>query len=190
MSDANWADSFFAEMAKRPSYRVLTPEVLAEIPDENLEVAIYDIVWAARVESWEQFLQLLASLTPAYRYVHATIRLEADVGNGGFNQYFYNHGNRLLDDVLGGYQAMGLGDIAQLVEAAGWKYAHEAKDDDKAKLLQSCRLSDFFKSYEHSQLGSLDERLWDAAPRIAAQRIAYIRGNTEQFSGDFRHLYE
>jgi hypothetical protein len=44
--------------------------------------------------------------------------LNADVQNGGFDQYFHNTAGELVDEAIDGYRALGLGRQADVVERA------------------------------------------------------------------------
>jgi hypothetical protein len=188
MSDA--IEEFFASLSKRPFHRVITPELLDELPDSELEVTIYDIVWAAKKASLDELLRFLGSMSEGYQATYCTMTLEGEVSNGGFNQFFYNDTRNLFESALAGYRRFGLDEIACLVESAAAQYLREATCDEKARLLGTGQLEDFFKSYELSSLSGLDERMWASAPVISASRVAYIRRNAQEFLGDFRRLYE
>ncbi len=178
--------AFFASMANRPLVRVITPDAIAEQPDSELEVTIFDIVWGAR---GREPLQLLDELPDGFSVVYPTMALEAEVSNGGFNQFFYNPTRELYPLALAGYERLDCPEIVSLVASAKEMYGNEARMWKKAKLLIAGTLSAFFKSYEHTNLGSLDERMWAAKKTIEPKRIEFIRQNPELFTGDFQHLY-
>jgi hypothetical protein len=191
MDDADTDDeygfkAFFDTMAKRPLHRVITPELIAEQPDDELEVTIFDIAWA--VKSPER-LQVLADLPDGYSVVYPTMAIEAEVSNGGFNQFFYNPTKQLYDLAVDGYRKLQLPDIVLLLERANIMYGTEARSWQKAIHLLSGTLASFFKSYEHSSLGSLDEQMWAAKETISKKRILFIRNNPQLFTGDFATLY-
>src|SRR5690349_11556935 len=116
MSDA--IEDFFSSLSKRPFHRVITRELLNELPDSEIEITIYDIVWAVKKAAWEELSQLLRSMSEGYQATYCTMRLEAEVSNGGFNQFFYNDSRMLFEPALAGYRRFGLDDVACLVEAA------------------------------------------------------------------------
>lgn len=181
---------FFASLSKRPFHRVITQELLDQLPDSELEVTIYDIVWAVKKKSWEERLQFLDGMSVGYQSTYSTMLLEGEVSNGGFNQFFYNPSWQLFAHAVSGYRRFGLEEIASLVEQACAQYVRESKEEEKARLLRSGRTEDFCKSYEVSSLGTLDRQMWAAKSKISLARVAYIRRNTSEFLGDFRQLYQ
>lgn len=184
--------AFFDSLDQRPYHQVITLDLLNRLPDSELEVALYDIVWAwadKTQSSWKDCLRMLDTMPEGYRAVYCTMGLEGEVSNGGFNQFFYNDIRILLDPALAGYRRMGLEDVARLVEGAAALYQREAKSK-KGRLLATGQLEDFLKSYKLSSLDAVDERFWSSKDVISAARIAYIRQHPQEFVGDFRRLYK
>ncbi len=180
---------FFAGLSMRPFHRVITQELLDQLPDSELDITIYDIVWAVKKKSWEERLEFLDSMSVGYQATYSTITLEGEVSNGGFNQFFYNPTWKLFMRAVSGYRRFGLDEIACLAESACAQYVREAKTEEKTQLLSAGRIEDFCQSYGVSSLGTLDQQMWAAKFKIAQARVAYIRRNSSQFLGDFRHLY-
>jgi len=59
----------FASMANRPLVRVITPDAIAEQPDSELEVTMFDIVWGAR---GREPLQILDKLPDGFSVARPT----------------------------------------------------------------------------------------------------------------------
>jgi hypothetical protein len=80
---------------QRPVYATLDPQIMAAIDDEQLERAVIDFVLEhAKARELDE-AEALDELDPAFSHVYATWMTEAEVFNGGFNQYFFNSSGRL-----------------------------------------------------------------------------------------------
>ena len=60
-------------------------------------------------------IEALDPYTPQIRQLYAMARLNAEVNNGGFSQFFFNGGGVWLDDAIEGFGAAGLPDHERLV---------------------------------------------------------------------------
>lgn len=153
-------EAFFSSMAERPLYRVITVDLMESLSDKELSEAVYDIVWAAR----HDLVELLSRLPRGYAPVYLTMRVETEVGNGGFNQMFHNLPMELVDAAIANYRAMNLADIADLVTEA--KRLHEKELPKKKGFWLKRTLEGFMKSYQYSSLEEVDKALWQQADAI------------------------
>ncbi len=81
----------FAAFDNRTIHEKLTAAILAQTPDEELVLTVFDTLAVQAPEGMgeEAYLQ---TLSPARRAVYALYILAGEVDNGGFNQYYYNTG--------------------------------------------------------------------------------------------------
>ena len=182
---------FRESMKARPFYRVIDEGVLSNIEDAELETALFDIIWAIRVNSHQDRISLMQeTFNAAYSLVFSTIQLETQVSNGGFNQFFFNGTHHYTSLALDGYNTFGLSNIVKIVNRAQALYQSELEDEAKAELLASQTIEGFMESYKLSNLKQLDRQMWNSADQISKARVDYIRKNSVKFYGDFRHWYE
>ena len=96
---------------------------------------------------------------PAIQQLHAMSRLDGDVSNGGFSQFFFNGGGEWLDEAIAGFAAAGLVDHRRLTM--------EAADSVMPRIpeLRAAREGDSLEAYaawaESSDLGEYDDRWYD-----------------------------
>jgi hypothetical protein len=108
--------------------------------------------------------------------------VEAEVNNGGFNQYYFNTDGKFATEAVRAFEYFGASEHAALLREANLARAAEA--DELAKFKDKGTLEAFSESYEHSQLGPLDDRFYKLSENLSRLRIARIRQMPEHFSGE------
>src|SRR5689334_12710121 len=89
-------DALIKRFQSRPRYLVLDEDIIASIPDRELEQAIVDHVLDVKVRgNFEHAVDVISGLSAGFRMVYATCVLEGEVNNGGFNQFFWNSSGNL-----------------------------------------------------------------------------------------------
>jgi hypothetical protein len=73
----------------------LTPELLGRLPDHYLPFAV-QLYALSRIGGVGGGPDVVASLPPSVRAVHAALVLDNEVKNGGFNQFFWNSSHPLI----------------------------------------------------------------------------------------------
>src|SRR5687768_17181408 len=83
-------DRMLEAHANRQRYDRFDQDVLASIPDHELEQALLDYLFD-RLATFEQHQdRAFEGLSHQFRVFFCTWEVEAEVMNGGFNQYFWN----------------------------------------------------------------------------------------------------
>ena len=170
------------EFNNRTIYPSLDPDIIASIPDNDLEQAIVDYVFTKIGDDWDNQIEIVDSLNVHFRGVFATWWLEAEVNNGGFNQYFWNTYGYWVKDAIAAFYDYGADNYAEVVKKAVSKFLVEAKTHNKFRELGT--LEAFSESYRHTELGNLDNEFWDIDEDLSKLRISYIRNYPEKFIGN------
>jgi hypothetical protein len=160
----------------------LSPDTLRAISDADVEQAIVDYVIAKIDGHEEREAQIVRSLAPGVRAIWLTWIVEAEVNNGGFNQYYYNTDGEFASEAVAAFEYFGAKQHAALMREANSVRAAEAAR--MAKFKQQGTLQAFSESYEHSKLGPLDDRFYKLTENLSQLRIARIRSKPEEFSGE------
>ena len=152
----------------------LTVDELSSLPPSRLD----DRVWTRLVQLVDlNSPTALRSQDPEVAAYLSTRLFEGEVMNGGLHQYFFNHPDPdLLDVVLDGYDQLGLHEVRATIEASVAPIANrEAKWRES---LRDGRIETFFDSYGTTELDALDEhiQLFDHV------RIERIRAQPERFA--------
>ena len=157
----------------------LTLESLAEIPDEKLELAVIDYVDAQVREQFDRELEIVSALPEGARSIYATWWVEAEVHNGGFNQYFWNSAGQFAAIAAAGFRLIGAPDHARLMERA-----IVIRREDRGRL-QKFRnrgtIKAFSDSYEDNPLNELDDEFFGLTVDLRTLRIHFIRAHPRLF---------
>jgi hypothetical protein len=165
----------------RKIHSELTPEILVTIPDDEVEQAIIDYIW----EEWKKHgwrrEDLSQELSPGLNAILLTWEVEAEVNNGGFNQYYFNSTGPFAEDAVKAFEFFSASQHAQLMrEAIKVRAAEEA---EMQKFKDENTLEAFSESYKATKLGDLDERFYDLKENLSELRIAKIRARPDLFMG-------
>lgn len=179
--DENIAASLDA-FANRRIYAQLDPPTLRSISDADVEQAIIDYVIAKLDGHYDQKAEIVAALSPGIRATYLTWIVEAEVNNGGFNQYYFNTDGQFASETVDAFQYFGATQHASLMEQANVVRASEAAE--MAKFTEVGSLDAFSESYEHTKLGPLDDQFYGLTENLSELRIARIRQMPEQFAGE------
>ena len=168
--------------ANRRIYKRLDKAVLAAVPDGDLEQAVVDYVSTKLDGHYDNEETIIAKLPSGIRALYVTWTVEAEVSNGGFNQYYYNTDDKFASDAVGAFEYFGATQHAELMREANTIRAAEAASLKTYK--DKGTIEAFSESYEHSKLGPLDERFSKLGENLSQLRVARIRATPEQFSGE------
>ncbi|HEY2082904.1 MAG TPA: DUF4375 domain-containing protein, partial [Verrucomicrobiae bacterium] len=146
-----------------------------------LEDAVVEYVGAKIGNNDEDERKIVTSLSMGFQMVYTTMSLEAEVNNGGFNQYFWNSTGAFKNEALEGYKLLGASEHEKIiVEAIGIYNQHkDALDQQKAK----GTLKAFSESYKDNPLNKLDNQFYALKEDASAMRIKFIREHPELFVG-------
>lgn len=162
-----------------PKYPVLTAEILERVPDDQLESAVLDHIYSKIGGDYEHAHRVVLSLPKGFQVVYATWWVEAEVNNGGFNQYFWNPSGEFQNEALAGYKLIGALEHEKLVaEAVKLNKEIQAAQE---KYKRAGTLKAFSESYKENPLNELDDRFYDLKEDATALRIKFIRQNKELF---------
>jgi len=177
-------DKSIENFLNRPIYSALTITILDSISDDMLEQTIIDniLIKIESTESYEKQFEIVKSLSPGRQAVFATWTLEAEVNNGGFNQYFYNFASsgQYAEEARDGFKLINAKKHADLTQNAIDIILKNAKELSKFK---DGTLESFSKSYENNPLNPLDNKFYELGKieNLSELRIKYIRNHISDF---------
>ena len=168
------------EFNNRKIYKKLTIEILDSIPDDKLEQAIMDNI-DTRFQDGEQYtLNKISELTNGQQAVFSTWWLEAEVNNGGFNQFYFNSSGQFADMAEIGFLTIGADKFSELTKRANKIYS---ENKERLEEFDDGTMESFSESYKDNPLNDLDTefyKLYDSE-KIGELRIKYIRENKNEF---------
>jgi len=169
------------EYNNRKIYDKLTEEILITIPDYNLEQTILDNI-DTNFEKGEQYsLDKISKLTKGQQAVFSTFWLEAEVYNGGFNQYYFNSSGKFSEIAEKGFKTIGSEKLSEIVGLANKTYL---KNKAKLEEYDDGTIQSFSNSYDDNPLNDLDTEFIQnlESTKFGDLRIRYIRENMNEFT--------
>lgn len=161
----------------RPTH--LDATTIQSIKDQDLD---YALTWyfgeRMRVMESSREATLLGE-TAAFRTFYLCWLLEAEVLNGGFNQYFWNVPPELTGPTADALRNIGANETLDIFLSATKRA--EAEAPGRNALKEKGTLQAFSESYQSSRLDEYDNRFTAHAAAFAAKRIAYVRANADKF---------
>jgi hypothetical protein len=154
-------DQSLQDFMHRPIYPILTSGILDTISDDKLEQTIIDNIFCKleTIDSYEEQYKVIKSLSTGRQAVFATWGLEAEVNNGGFNQYFYNiaSSGQYAEEARDGFRLISAIKHSDLTQRAMEIILKDAKRLSKFK---DGTLKSFSESYENNPLNPLDTEFY------------------------------
>ena len=168
--------------SNRKIYTQLNPPTLRSVSDADVEQAIIDYVIAKLDGRYDEEVEIVGALSPGVRATYLTWIVQAEVNNGGFNQYYFNTDGRFASEAVDAFEYFGATQHAALMREANAVRASE--EAEMAKFKERGSVEAFSESYKHTQLGPLDDRFHRLAENLSEMRIVRIRQMPEEFSGE------
>src|SRR5688500_14341087 len=91
--------------------------MLAGIPADELGDAVLQHVHL-QIQAGADEVDVVATLPKGTRAIFTTFLVDAEVNNGGFNQFFYNPHGELAGIALSGYELLGAEEYAEVMRSA------------------------------------------------------------------------
>lgn len=168
------------EWENRKTYTEFTAEILDSIPDDKLLQAVIDYIADGIIKGrHNKTYRILKKQSIGMQYVWAIWYLEAEVNNGGFNQYFYNSAGEFAEEALNGCKAIGAPKMVEIIEGAMTTLGQEFELQKKTR--EAGTLEAFMESYGESQLGKWDDEFYKYPENLESLMVQYIRSNYQHF---------
>jgi hypothetical protein len=163
----------------RRRYSLLDLPTLRSIPDSVLDQAVIDYILSALDKTMPNTRDAVAALGEGFLTVYCTWIAEVEVGNGGFNQFFWNTSEQCASDLPRALRTIGALRAAEIAQAA-LLIAHE-ETVRRNTVRDKTNLQAFSDSYQTTDLGILDSDFWQEAREFSNLRVKYIRQNEGLF---------
>lgn len=162
-------------------FRVLTPELLSSLATDEIGDAMVHHVALRVGRDAARKDEILRSLPAGVQAIYTTWLVDAEVNNGGFNQYFYNPSGELAGDALVGYELLGAEDYAAVMRAA--IATRESERERMSRFYDANTLEAFSQSYQHTELNEVDQRYYALGDRIYDIWASFARERPELITG-------
>lgn len=147
-----------------PRFRVLTLELLESLATDEIGDAIVHHVAIHMGSDPARATETLRAMPAGVRAIYTTWLVDAEVNNGGFNQFFFNPSGEHAGDALVGFELLGAEEYAAVMRAA--IATREIERERMAPFYEADTLEALAESYSHTELEDVDQRYYALGDRL------------------------
>jgi len=156
-------------------------EFLTRTPDKDLILVVLGYI-AKEWKDGEKPDDLFNRLPKGFELVSYTLNvLNAQISNGGFNQFFYNGYGEDIPKLLEYLSEIKAHKHLDILEKAIAIYNAEKQNLELQNLYSSKTLETFSASYKLTNLNDLDDEWYNIEQELFDSIVRYIRENPELF---------
>lgn len=151
------------------------------VPDENVVRSVWTHLFERKPEEQSE-MDFLAALTPEGKWLHLIMIVDGEVGNGGFNQYFFNTEGAYADATVIALHKFCGPKHAEPLEAALRFIAEKSGEEgrDKPRTIQEM-LDALGDSFDDLDFGDFDAE-WKRLEKARQMQMArFMRANSTAF---------
>jgi len=169
------------EFKNRKIYKKLTSEILDSIPDDDLEQTVFDNIYEIIGDDYKNELNNVKKLTKGQQAIFSIWTLEAEINNGGFNQFYFNSSGQYAEMAKIGLKTIGAEKFSELTSRANKIYT---ENKERLEEFDDGTMESFSESYKDNPLNDLDTEFYELyeSEKIGELRIKYIRDNITEFT--------
>jgi hypothetical protein len=159
-----------------PKLERITPAALAEVQDDVIESALVEYVLDHSRPS-ERMVDAVAHFPEALRSWYIAYTIDAELMNGGFNQFFFNVFSEFTKEAPAAFARVGIPDAGAIVERAAALLPSYAPVLDRARARGT--IDAFMDTYSTHPFSEVDKLYASNESRWRDARIRFIRENAE-----------
>ena len=164
----------------RHVYKVLTSQIIDSASNDNLIQIVFDNLSEQLPADYTKEYKTFLTWSREQQAIYVIWNLEAEVNNGGFNQFYFNPSGQYAEAVPDALKLVGAKKLAELVLRVNTVF-----NDNKEKIIrhQDGTLDGFSKSYSDNPLNKFDEEYFelDKIVNLRQLQIDFIRNNKTKF---------
>jgi len=159
----------------------LTEQIIDTTSDDILLEVVYDNLFRKLSPAYDKEYEIVLSWNKSRQAIYMISRLEAEVNNGGYNQFYFNSSGQFATALPEALKLVGATKFADLTERANSTFE---KEKSKITEDQDGTVEGFSKSYENNPLNKFDEEFYKLNDAKNLQKILvdYIRKNKKEFT--------
>ncbi|WET68827.1 DUF4375 domain-containing protein [Sphingobacterium sp.] len=166
----------------KPSIQTpLTEQIIDTTSDDMLLEVVYDNLFRKLSAAYDKEYEIVLSWNKSRQAIYMISQLEAEVNNGGYNQFYFNSSGQFAAALPEALKLVGAPKFADLTERANSTFE---KEKSKITEDQDGTVEGFSKSYENNPLNKFDEEFYKLHDVENLQKIQvdYIRKNKKEFT--------
>ena len=160
------------ELKPPPKLARLSPETLASVSDDELESALVGYVLDRMVPAMDD-AAAVAALPPALQAWYVAFVVDAEVLNGGFNQFFFNSSGVFAPMAPAAFAQIGIPEAGELVVRALQLLEAHAPALEAAEAAGT--IEAFMETYIDQPFEELDDAYGAQEERWREARIHFLR---------------
>ncbi|WP_448137994.1 DMP19 family protein [Sphingobacterium siyangense] len=159
----------------------LTEQIIDTTSDDMLLEVVYDNLFRKLSAAYDKEYEIVLSWNKSRQAIYMISRLEAEVNNGGYNQFYFNSSGQFATALPEALKLVGATKFADLVERANSTFV---KEKSKITEDQDGTVEGFSKSYENNPLNKFDEEFYklNDVENLQKIQVDYIRKNKKEFT--------
>lgn len=164
----------------RPIYKELTEQIIDTTSDNNLLQVVLDNLSKKQPVDYEKEFETVMSWNKYRQAIYMIWALEAEVNNGGYNQFYSNSSGQFYKHLPEALRLVGAYKFADLTERANKTFE---KEYEKITKDQDGTIEGFSKSYDDNPLNDFDTEFYELNEKENLQQIQvkFIRKNKKEF---------
>lgn len=168
------------DFKNRPIQKVLTAQIIDTTSDDELLQTVFDNLIGKFPKDYTKEYQTVLGWTKSQQAIYIIWCLEAEVNNGGYNQFYFNSSGQYADLTPDALKLVGASKFADLTMRANDVYK---KENEKITKHQDGSLEGFSKSYDDNPLNKFDDEFYELYKKEDLQKIQvnYIRNHKQDF---------
>lgn len=166
----------------KPSIQTpLTEQIIDTTSDDMLLEVVYDNLFRKLSAAYDKEYEIVLSWNKSRQAIYMISRLEAEVNNGGYNQFYFNSSGQFAAALPEALKLVGATKFADLTERANSTFE---KEKSKITEDQDGTVEGFSKSYENNPLNKFDEEFYklNDVENLQKIQVDYIRKNKKEFT--------
>ncbi len=159
---------------------LLTNSIIDSTSDDEILFTIFENLNSKLPNDYHKEYESVMLWTKPRQFIYLIWLLEAEVNNGGYNQFYFNSSGQYYKLLPGVLKLIGADKFAELTERANSVFE---KENNKIKQHQDGTIEGFSKSYDDNPLNKLDVEFYLLYEQEDLQKlqIDYIRKHKEEF---------
>jgi len=173
-------DESIEAFKNRPIHRELTEQIIDTTPDDNLVQSIFDNLSEKLPTDYKKEYETVMSWNKSRQAIYMIWLLEAEVNNGGYNQFYFNSSGQFYKHLPEALRLVGAPKFADLTQRANDLFERE---NERITKYQDGTIEGFSKSYKNNPLNALDSGFYKLyqSENLQQIQIEYIRKNKKNF---------
>lgn len=164
----------------RSIHKELTEQIIDTTPDDNLLQVIFDNLSKKQSADYEKEYETVMSWNESRQAIYMIWALEAEVNNGGYNQFYFNSSGQFYKHLPDALKLVGANKFAKLTKRANYTFE---KENIIITQYQDGTIKGFSRSYDNNPLNKLDDEFYDLYKTENLQHIQveFIRKHKTEF---------